>query len=313
MILPALLTVMLGAPPALSGPGDPEPGHFPRAAACGEPIAWRVGRVAPDSELDRAEFQRKVEAAAKAWNHAGQGTLLVHDPVDGFPVDLRAGEAQQQARDLTRLQAALTGKRERLEDLSFRVEQSLAERGDLEERHNEEVAAYNAAVQEYNRRVQEIGQRVARSERTALEETRQALAAQRTHLQQLETEFTLAGKTASESIREYNELAGTINELLARIQARLPGAPRDAGDYREILRLSATGEILDVQRSIRIHFWYYPQHLKTTLAHEFGHALGLDHVAEPDAVMHASYTAGFEPLAFRLHPADIAALNEHCG
>lgn len=289
-----------------------EPNPFRADTTCAEPIAWRIGHVPAESELDRITFQRKVEAAAKLWNAAGQGTLLVHDPIGGFPVDLRVGEAQRQARQLIRLQDQLAEARQRLADQAEVVDEILAEQARFQDQQGEQAATYNEAVQKYNRQVREIGRRIARAERKALEDAQEVLASQRQELESLGDEFRQIGETVSLEIRQYNDLATRINELVGRIEDKLPDAPRDAGDYRELLRLSASGSVLDIQRQIRIHFWYHPTHLKTILAHEFGHALGLEHVPEPQAVMHASYVAGPQALPLRLHPADIASLNDIC-
>lgn len=90
------------------------------------------------------------------------------------------------------------------------------------------------------------------------------------------------------SIDKYNSLVVRYNQT-AQTEIR-------QGSYQDHLEVYAFADTAD---------------LKHVIAHEFGHALGIGHVDQPEAVMNARSMIG-TTAPLRLHPADVKALKQAC-
>ncbi len=294
----------------LSGWGAPV--HPAAEVPCSTPLAWRIGDVPATAELDKSRFRDKVIAAAERWNEAAGRSLLIHDEERGFPVHLSVDERQEEARELNEKYMRLADKRAELEDKSNRLEDERERQEALRAAHSADVAEYNRAMAAWNARVEAADGRLSRSERRELEAEQERLQAEREALGDREEALEQAAQDFSDQLDAYNQLATRSNALLMRINDRIPGAPTDAGEYNETIRFGADNQPQEISRDIRVNFYYNKTHLEVTLTHEFGHALGLEHVDVTNAVMFPSYTARADADSVRLHEADIEALRELC-
>ena len=91
-----------------------------------------------------------------------------------------------------------------------------------------------------------------------------------------------------------NQKIERFNKLITAYNAK-PAVEIKQGSYQEKLEIYAFADLAD---------------LRTVMAHEFGHALGIGHVETPGAVMNAKHLIGTTIQG--LQPADVAALKQVC-
>lgn len=113
------------------------------------------------------------------------------------------------------------------------------------------------------------------------------------------------------AVQQYNGAVARYNEALETLRAS-GGEVITAGDLRSERR-TLGGRVMRVDRVLTVAVADRYGALVLVLTHELGHALGLGHVEDPNALMAATYRERDEAFPVRLTAADRAALAELCG
>ena len=275
-------------------------------APCERPLSYRITELDPRHDIDRRELEREVAEAAALWEDAAGRSLF--RPVRGeadLEIRLVYGEVQahlqrQRARR-EELERDQDRHRDRWETFRERVEQLERRR----ERHEQEVA-------EHERRQERLAERVERWNRGEIERTPQARERLESEQEALQREAASINERAealqdraAELERRQEELLAEQEALRERVERFNRGAERlqgfQAGQYE---RQGRTGRITVYQFRDRAE-------LRTILAHELGHALGIEHVEGRRSVMYPTMSAANrDPDG--LSRQDRAALREVC-
>lgn len=149
----------------------------------------------------------------------------------------------------------------------------------LQSQYEAQQSAYNAEVQAINARGG-----ASRREIEQLSDEKRILETQLSGVNAAVSAYNAAVRTLNEKVKEYNTLAGHVFE---------------EGEYVR----DASGERINIFEFIG------GSQLTRVLAHEFGHAIGLDHTEDTKAIMYAQNESGnLVPTS-----ADLSALSALCG
>lgn len=255
------------------------------AGVCPQPLFWRLGELDPAFGLSREQALAQIEQAAAMWNHAIGKPILQQDPDHGFLIDFRFDERQHALlqqhllqRNLARYDGAITPGMTRLAEQFTALEQQISD-------FNQHKAKLDADIQHHQPHSPQS------------DPQRQQLQRRQ---QQLQQEADWLEQQRQTLLRDQDYLNETIRQRNTLLQQHTPsqGGSFEVGLF----------EVRGGQRKMTIFAFNSTQDLTSTLVHEFGHAFGLPHTAEPDSIMHHSLNASQQQLT----AADLAAFHQVC-
>lgn len=256
------------------------------AAICSAPIRLKIGALDPRFGLSQAELEGAIQLAGALWSSPVHRPLFEYDPKAGIAVNLVYDERQERTSRYVQTHRDI-------EEITDRATAILDELKPLQTVLKDEEKSYASqlAALDRVREIQSLG-----GGQKAISERMAALEKKKQELERLNADINTR-------IDKYNALVESSNaELKALGDSGAAGIELIAGNYAEE----------DGIKRVDIFQFKDRTGLLLVLAHELGHALGMDHNRNPQSVM-APLIATRE---LALSPDDVAglqALIAHCG
>jgi hypothetical protein len=242
---------------------------------CVEPLYYSIGRVDKEFEISKDRFKGLVQKAEQVWEQAAQRELFQYRPNADYTVNLIYDERQQQTKRKQQVKKELERLRENRSDilnkydrLTKQYEKAKAEYESLKEDYEARRTDLNERVREWNKEGKDSGYSYEnlQQEKKKLDSLREKVKSAQNEVNRIVRERKEIAKREGELVRQYNTTAETYTE-------RFGGARQfEKGDYNP--------------DRITIYQYNAPSDLRLVLAHELGHALGIDHVKNPRSVMY---------------------------
>jgi len=270
---------------------------------CRLPIAYSIGTFDTRFGLTQAEFLQAVHDAERIWekpigkelfNQEQNGSVrinLIYDNRQDVTVQLQA-----LGLTLSDSHASYDALRTKYVTLNTHYEQERSQYESLVMAFNAHQDAYNAEVAKANARG---GAKPA--EYTRLNAQRQSLETEIQNIQVVERTINADADTINALVTELNREARALNLHVG--QYNKVGATRGEEFDEGLYQSGPNGTEIDI--------YQYDDRAKLVrvLAHELGHALGLEHVDDPNAIMYRLNQGANEKLT----TTDLAALKTLCG
>jgi hypothetical protein len=269
---------------------------------CQEPITYRLGKVDERFNLPREEFRTAVNIATAMWGKSFYRDFFREETDGAIEINLLYDYRQEATDRLKKLNYKIDRSRGSYEELKSRLENLKAEYEQKKAGLNSDFNAYNAKVNALNTETESWNRRGG--------------APQSIHTRLMKEKDELV--TLSDNLRvrqeESKTLVDTINSIVVVINEIASNNNLDLVDHQNIGNTlgrefcEGVYEYKNGKRSITIYQYDSEYRLVRVLAHEFGHALGLNHSKSGDAVMYHL----IQSESMELAADDIAALKSHC-
>ncbi len=270
---------------------------------CEKPITYTLGTVDKRFGISQADFLKTLVQAEEIWEKHMDRELFVYTPESGeIPVNLIYDSRQETTNTLSHLGEELEENetnykilQDRYKKLKVEYETAKDVYNSLVETFNERSRAHESQVESWNR-----SKRNSKEQFDKLEAERVSLEFEAEKLKTLESQL-------NKVVEEINALVGTLNRMAQSLNLTVE-TYNTIGDTRGESFIGGLFIQLGEEKGIDIYEFSSRDKLVRILAHEFGHALGLDHLDDPEAIMYYLN----EGDASVLSEADIAALRALC-
>jgi hypothetical protein len=270
------------------------------AYECPVPLSYRLGDIDPSFSLSTEEALADIEAATQIWEQSAGRDLFVYDESADFTINFVFDE-RQETLNLEQIERQeLDETRDQNEGLMEQVQSLQTQYDKLTQVYKSDVAQYEADLSEYNADVSTYNDRGG-----APPDTFSELEAERKRLGK-------ESESLSDTASQLNTLASEINRLSERGNQLISQYNKEVNQYNQTFGFSREFTQGDYQGDkINIYTFSDKDELISVLAHEFGHALGIDHVETNDSLMY--YLVNETDPVTNLSADDTLAFLATCG
>ncbi|HLN18801.1 MAG TPA: matrixin family metalloprotease [Patescibacteria group bacterium] len=267
---------------------------------CQKPLTYSIGNVDPRFHLSQSDFQEIVLSAEKVWEDPISRNLFQYDPNSQFKINLVYDSRQERTQESARLE-------NNLETLENSHEKIINQYEDLNSAYKKRLDNYNKSAVQYEKDLAEYNSKVDswNEKGGAPSEVYDQLKKKKSELQDTFAKLEKERKTINNLIGQTNDLVEKEKDIVNSFNSNLSSYKNKYGQPTQFDKGVYDGKNIDI-------FQYNEAgDLRLTIAHEFGHALGIDHLADPQSLMY--YLMGEQDLDNpKLSSEDVAALKDAC-
>ena len=276
--------------------------HYVVMRPCRAPIEYKIGALDPRFTVTSNQFKQDIEQAISIWGTAIGKKLFLYNPQAGLSISLVYDTRQQTTQVESILKSDIGQTKQTAASAKAAFMASQVEYTAAQQEYKTSLARFEDAQNAYTSRVAESNSTGGAnpSEYAALTSEKESLLMQQAALEVKRQNVNQLAHETNALIEKYNSLVDDINLKVQTINSDgLSGTEFEEGVY-----------ISDEQgKRIEIYQFDTKVAFVRVLAHELGHAIGLEHNNNPNSIMN--------PVNQRntlvVSPDDLKALRDICG
>ncbi|MDX1637677.1 MAG: matrixin family metalloprotease [Balneolaceae bacterium] len=277
----------------------------PQAVSCSDTLTWKIGSVDSRYEITDETIRNLMNEAGKLWSDAAGKQLIRYHPEGEIVLNFIYTEGQ-----------VFTQNRKQL---AKRIEQQEQEFHALRTKYNRLSPEYDAKLTDYKRRLEAYNRKVNKfnitvsdlnSDGMITDSKKRSLDKEKRHILEIKKELEREREKLNELKDTTNQLVEKLNNHVDQMNALIYHFNEKYSNRKEFDqgRYIKFGDI----KKINIYQFDNRANLTLALAHEIGHALGINHVKNPKSVMYYLMEKQDQDN-ITLSEEDLAALRAACG
>jgi chromosome segregation ATPase len=269
---------------------------------CQETITYRLGKVDDRFGLTRQEFAFAIKMAAEMWGKPLGRNIFQEDSRGAIEINLVYDYRQEASDKLKKLNYKIDNTKTSYDDLKARLESLKAQYDQSSAVLTNDLDMYNSRINTFNKNVEYWNRHGG-----IMESVHKNLLQEKDELNYLQEKLKVRQDDLRQLTDTINNMVVVINEIATNINLDLVNY-QNTGDSLGREFCEGFYENKNGEQTINIYQFDNNKRLIRVLAHELGHALRLNHSADPSAVMYRLMQSD----AIELSPDDVSALQHRC-
>lgn len=269
---------------------------------CTTVIEFSIGKFDTQFGLTQSQFVTYIEQATDPWEKVAGRELFKYSTSGNFKINLIYDERQKFTDGLEKQSTLIDKDRANFINLKNQYEALIATYYSQNSDFESQLKNFNERKADYNNRVNSFNDQggATNIEYKNLEKERKSLETDIVNLDKIKDNL-------NSIVSQIKEIESTLASMAKKYNLKIQ-------DFNLAVSLNAEefseGEYVSdlIGTSINVYHFDNDEKLISLLTHEFGHALGLEHVNDPDAVMY--YLNNDKNLS--LNNSDISELRRVC-